>query len=155
MARFWRILSSWTQRWDLDLVLLQFVEVSKEQADELVYAAAHGDMAKIGSNLRLPQDPDSRTANDITALMMASNEGHAEIVRLLLAAGADTELVEITGCTALIAASNAGHVEVVSLLLDAGADKDVVDKRGMTALIMASNEGHAAVVELASGRRRR
>ena len=133
---------------DLDLVLLPFVEDSKEQADELVYAAAHGDMAKIGSNLQLPQDPDSCTARGITALMMASNEGHTEIVSLLLAAGANANLVETTGSTALIAASNAGHVEVVSLLLDAGADTDVVDKRGMTALIMASDRGHAAVVSL-------
>ena len=51
-----------------------------------------------------------------TVLMAASDHGHVEVVRILLEAGADENLVDIDGFTALILASEQGHGEVVRML---------------------------------------
>ncbi len=54
----------------------------------------------------------------MTALLIASTNGHFEVVRLLLA-HQDVEVNQTStdGATALILASGNGHVEVVKLLL--------------------------------------
>jgi len=49
--------------------------------------------------------------------------GHAEVIRLLLAAGAKVDAPEDEGQTALMLAAHEGHMGVVKLLLEAGADK--------------------------------
>ena len=58
-------------------------------------------------------------------MVFASDKGHVEVVRSLLMAGADTDLIGEHGSTPLRFASCAGHVEVVRLLLEAGANKDL------------------------------
>ena len=56
-----------------------------------------------------------------TALMMASAEGHATVVELLIEAGADLNLVDEEGATALSLARSYGHLDVAAKLADAGA----------------------------------
>ena len=53
-----------------------------------------------------------------TALMLAAQDGHVEIVRLLLESGADKHLAMNDGRTALIVAPQRGHLEIVELLLE-------------------------------------
>ena len=75
--------------------------------------------------------------------------GHEEIVKLLLDAGANKEATSSSGGTrGLFLAAAAANEAVVKLLLEAGANKDAMDKFGETALVMATNEGHDAVVAL-------
>ena len=57
-----------------------------------------------------------------TDLMVASKEGHLEVVRLLLESGADKDLARNEDWTALFVASESGHLEVVRLLLQCGVD---------------------------------
>ena len=56
------------------------------------------------------------------ALQAASNNGHKEIVQLLLERGADVYAWGVNYGNALQAASNEGHEEIVQLLLETGAD---------------------------------
>ena len=49
--------------------------------------------------------------------------GHLEVVRALIAAGADVNLPNKDGLTALILAAKKGHLEVVQVLIAAGAKK--------------------------------
>lgn len=86
-----------------------------------------------------------------TAVQVAASRGNEAVVKVLLDAGADTN-VQYQGrggsANALQAASMLGHTAIVKLLLDAGADVNAPesDSRG-SALQIASEEGHTAVVE--------
>ena len=60
-------------------------------------------------------------SNGATSLMFAAQNGHAEVVRALLAAGADVNAANKNGVTALMASNQNGHAEVVHTLVTAGA----------------------------------
>ena len=79
-----------------------------------------------------------------TALHHAAKKGHVEVVRLLLAAGADRNASEKCESTALIEASTGGHLATVRVLLsETGRATDFAGQRGRTALLWASIHGHA------------
>ncbi|CAE7216287.1 ANKRD1 [Symbiodinium sp. KB8] len=114
---------------DLKIVVVDFAEVSQSEVDDLSQHAADGIMAEVESKLQLPANPDSLNEYGLAALHRASQCGHAEIVRLLVEAGAHKDMRDEQnscghGLTALMYASMNGHVEVVRLLVEAGADKD-------------------------------
>lgn len=52
-----------------------------------------------------------------TALMLAVSHGRIDMVKALLACGADVNIQDDEGSTALMCASEHGHVEIVKLLL--------------------------------------
>ena len=70
---------------------------------------------------------------DFTSLYIASQNGHLDVVRELLARGANIEAADNDGVTPLIIASLFGCVDVVRALLAAGANKHHVDNDGTTA----------------------
>ena len=76
------------------------------------------------------------------AMQVASRGGHAEDVRLLLAAGAD---VHVDDDEALGLASEDGYVDVVCALLAAGADTNA---SGGWPIHAATGAGHMDVVHL-------
>lgn len=80
----------------------------------------------------------------ITPLQVASSQGHIEIARLLLGAGADiNNLKGDTGRTPLMWAAINGHVAVIQLLLDRGANSKI-----KKALDLAKSEGHSEAVKV-------
>ena len=81
-------------------------------------------------------------ADDDEALRAASRYGHAAVVEVLLAHGAD---VHARDDAALRGASDNGHLAVVKALLAHGAD---VQAHNDEALLAASRNGHDAVVEV-------
>lgn len=72
-----------------------------------------------------------------TALIWAATAGHMVNVRILLAYGADPNLVDCQGNTALHVAAAAGHLQIVRDLLAHGAHPEVTDSNGDTALQLA------------------
>jgi ankyrin repeat protein len=64
--------------------------------------------------------PDLRFASQTPLIVRAVLEGHTRVVRVLLDAGADCNLVDSRGCTALHAAARGGRLECVRLLLAVG-----------------------------------
>jgi ankyrin repeat protein len=82
-----------------------------------------------------------------SGLKMASFQGHAAIVALLLNAGADTEAKHEYGNTALLVVVHQGHTECLKLLLKADADTEAADEIGNTALLLAAEYGYAECVK--------
>ena len=62
-----------------------------------------------------------------TALMVAARYGHLEVVKVLLAKGADVNAKDNAGNTALMVAAKYGHPEVVKILKDAEVKSGIVD----------------------------
>ena len=81
------------------------------------------------------------------ALYNASENGHLEIVKILINAGVDVNLPVENGLTPLHISSHKGHVEVVEALIKAGAKVDSKISDDKTPLHISSHEGHVKVVE--------
>jgi len=85
-----------------------------------------------------------------TAIIKASENGHAQVLLFLLLSGAnpnDTDLT-ILHQSPLILASHQGHTDVINILLDAGVNMEYQNSLGETALITAAQEGQINAVRL-------
>ena len=107
-------------------------------------------VGKSTDRVSVVTQPEHQTARtpDIS-IHEAASEGYPEVVKRLLAAGADVNLRDDAGRTLLHEASYAGHKEIVELLITKGADlnaKGLLD--GGTPLHFATFRGHKEVVEL-------
>ncbi len=80
----------------------------------------------------------------IQALAIASEDGHVEIVDVLLKGGANADELSDqsqTARTPLSLAAENGHVAIVKRLIESGATVDTRDRRGRTVLIQDSHSG--------------
>lgn len=92
---------------------------------------------------------DLRDEKEQTPLVLASHEGHTEIVRALLGENAHPGLaIGPRGRTPIHYAARKGHSAVVDLLLRAQGDVDGMDFHQWTALQYAASRGHSHVVHL-------
>src|SRR4029079_268341 len=95
-----------------------------------------------------------------TALMRAAFSGDIELVKLLLAHGADTKIISKDSETMLMAACGTGFIpgyskgrtpaerlEVVKLLVELGQDVNAADDYGITPLMVAANIGDVPVIQ--------
>jgi ankyrin len=94
-----------------------------------------------------------------TALMRAAFSGDLELVKLLLAKGADPAVVSKDNETVLEAAAALGFIQgyskgrsaaerldVIKLLVDLGADVNAADDFGITPLMAAANLGEVSII---------
>ena len=116
----------------------------------LLWAASGGHVAVAAYLLDQGAAVNQRIRGALrTALYMACERGHGEVVRLLLARGADPTLSDGEGYTPLIIASLTGHVEVVRCLLSDGKSPiNSYTHFGRTALWYAAWGGNAEVARL-------
>jgi ankyrin repeat protein len=115
----------------------------------LIVAAGGGQLELVQVLLRCGADARLREPDGTRALDWAAQEGHREVVDVLLAH--DRGLLDLPGLrdrTPLMAAAGNGHVDLVGVLLERGADPRRRMDRGARALDWAADEGHEAVVEL-------
>lgn len=89
---------------------------------------------KASVNLNQPDESGS------PALLIASCFGYAEIVKLLIAAGANVDAHDSRGWSALMWASNNNHTSIAKLLIDQGADREAVTKKGRSASHFATDD---------------
>ncbi|XP_055369430.1 KN motif and ankyrin repeat domain-containing protein 1-like isoform X2 [Betta splendens] len=84
-----------------------------------------------------------------TALMLAVSHGRMDMVRALLAQGAEVNLQDDEGSTALMCASEHGHADIVRLLLSRPeCDAALTDSDDSTALSIALEAGHHDIAVL-------
>jgi uncharacterized protein len=95
-----------------------------------------------------------------TALMRAAFSGDIELVKLLLAHGADPKVISKDSETTLMAACGTGFIpgyskgrtpaerlEVVKLLIELGQDVNAADDYGITPLMVAGNIGDVPIIQ--------
>lgn len=114
-------------------------------------------------SLRDDRGPDSVLQPGTTALARAAKGGDVEVVRLLLAHGANPTLPTVQGVTPMMMAAGTGYngrdsrgryqtedeaVEITKMLLAAGADINQRANDGGTALHGAAGRGRNALVNL-------
>lgn len=116
--------------------------------DEIVEAAASGDLTRIQWFLDRGFNVNHPLAGDGTVLLIAARRGHAAAVELLLDHGADPNVPSPGDGNALIAAAAANQVKVIDLLLRRGANVDAVVHGDETALITAARRGSADAARL-------
>jgi ankyrin repeat protein len=97
---------------------------------ELFQAADEGDVARVRELEALVNERD---AEGRTALHVAAQRGHVEVVTALVQMGADKEAANAVGARPLHWAAMSGQLEVVRLLLQLGADWDATMHDGTTA----------------------
>jgi ankyrin repeat protein len=120
-------------------------------------------------NARVKDSTETRTVftnqwldeNGATAFLRASQSGDLELMRLLLARGADPKINTVLNVTPLQVAAGIGWVDgvttewseatnlqAVKLLLDLGIDPNLQANTGRTALHGAAHKGRPAVVQM-------
>lgn len=90
---------------------------------------------------------------DGTALIAAAHLGHAEIVRVLIAAKAPLDHVNNLGWTALIESIVLGdggknHTDTLEALVKAGANINLADRSGRTPLTLAEGRGYTTMARI-------
>lgn len=117
----------------------------------LHYAAFFGHAAAAARLLAAGADPDATARNPmkVRPIHSAAAARAADVVKLLLEHGAQTDAAQQAGWTALHAASHHGDAATAALLLARGADPGRANDDGRTAADMARGAGPAGAEVLA------
>ncbi len=128
------------------------VDAQDAQLDNiLLWAAREGDLEFVRLAHAAGADPTIRNRYGGVGIIPASERGHVEVVRFLLAETAvDVNHVNDLGWTALLEAillSDGGpdHRAIVALLIEHGADVDLADGDGVRPLAHARARGHSEI----------
>lgn len=129
--------------------------VSGDVNEELVKSAANGDAQKCEEVLKQSNTAGAGIGPDVngvfaghTALQAASQNGHLEVITVLLRFHADVEIEDKDGDRAVHHAAFGDEPAVMQLLAHAGADLNARNKRRQTALHIGVNKGHIGVVKM-------
>ncbi len=97
-------------------------------------AAWANDVARARRLIRQGADVDAKDETEQSAYLIATSEGHLDLLRLALRHGADVNDKDSWNGTGLIRAAERGHGLVVGELLRAGIDRDHVNRIGYQAI---------------------
>lgn len=84
---------------------------------------------------------DTRDKYGLTAIHLASYEGHAEIVEFLLSKNLSVNSTDCKGRSALTHCCRKGNIQTLEILISHGANVNITDELGDTPLIIASRRG--------------
>jgi ankyrin repeat protein len=125
-----------------------------DRYDIITIAAVANDPPMLRIALEGGGNPRAVTSRyDGTALIAAAHLGHADIVRMLIAANAPLDHVNNLGWTALIESIVLGdggkrHTDTLAELVRAGANVNLPDGRGTTPLTLARSRGFSEMARI-------
>jgi ankyrin repeat protein len=100
-------------------------------------------------NLQMPDLPALGKKNiRWSALHFVAAKGDEDVLKLLLAKGANVHLQAADGSTALNNAATMGRTGAARLLIEAGADVNHKTRDGLNPLLIAADRGHTECVQL-------
>lgn len=114
--------------------------------EELVRSAASGDANKVEGLLKRDASVNGVYVTH-TALQAACQNGHLDVLRLLVRYGADVEIEDKDGDRAIHHAAFGDEPEAIRLLAQAGADLNARNARRQTPLHIAVYKGHVNSVQ--------
>ena len=119
----------------------------------LMLAAYYGHTETVCYLVGLPDVEVNYAANDdgFTALHCAVQEGHPDVVEVLIDAGADIEARTTEASTPLHYACENGKLAIVKVLVKAGADACATENDGATCIKLAANFGRTETVRYLVG----
>jgi ankyrin repeat protein len=97
-------------------------------------AAWKNDVARARRLIRQGADVNAKDDTQQSAYLVATSEGHLDLLRLTLRNGARVNDKDSWNGTGLIRAAERGHADVVGELLQAGIDRDHVNRIGYQAI---------------------
>ena len=115
---------------------------------ELIDTAGRGDEGQIARIREAGMAINKRDDFGQSALLMACRNGHLEVVKALLADGADPDIQSENGSTALIWAAAKGYGEIAQVLLESGANKELADDQGWTAARFAEEQNYTQIAQM-------
>jgi len=125
-----------------------------QKYDIVTIASVSNDVPMLKLALAGGADPKAITSPYVgTALIAAAHLGHAEVVRVLIAAGAPLDHVNNLGWTALmesivLGSGGKAHTETLEVLVKAGVSVNIADRQGVTPLGHAKSRGYADMVQM-------
>lgn len=133
-------------RMSLALAMGILTSASPVFAQSLIGATFKGDLSQVRTLLDQGADVNGRDNQGVTPLHYAAQQGHNEIVELLISRGADVNLGTLKGGHAPIhLACSQGQLEAVQLLTKHGADVTKVNQNGDTPLHVAAVDNQPAI----------
>jgi ankyrin repeat protein len=153
------------QRYLFSGMLMTAVVCSQCHAEDttalLLQAACAGNGKMVARLIDEGVDVNAGGRHGGTALFLAADQGHTEVVRLLLEHGADPNRIPwpdpaagVIAMTPLMAAAARGHTAIAELLLAHGADASIqvgetaLYEQGVTAIFLATVNGHTGAAEV-------
>ena len=113
----------------------------------LIHAAYFGHTDAVRYLVSLPEvDLNHQDTKNYTPLHYAVQEKHADVVQVLIDAGADIETKNVDGRSPLHVASISGELTTVTKLVKAGADVRATEDDRATCLLLAAYDGHTDIV---------
>jgi ankyrin repeat protein len=129
-------------------VIFIFCLFSQANAQDIFSAAAEGNLEKIKQLISEKQElVKASNESKKTALHIASEKGHLEIVKYLLENGADTNAKNKFELTPLFSAAENGNLELAEMLIEHKADVNAFSQFFGTALHRAVYMGHPEVAK--------
>jgi len=112
----------------------------------LILASTAGDIKMVKLLLSFKADPNV-TNEGYSALRYASEQGHVEVIKLLIESGAQIDFADPDGFTALMSAAANDKTDAIKYLLDKGAKKSLVDSKKRTAYDYAKTDKAKAILQ--------
>lgn len=134
---------------DLDALIKKIfnTRISCDPNEELVKSAANGNKVKCEELLKRTDVDVNGVFSSHTALQAASQNGHVDVIHVLLKFNANVEIEDKDGDRAVHHAAFGDECMVINLLAQANADLNARNKRRQTPLHIAVNKGHIQVVQ--------
>lgn len=119
-------------------------------SNALFCAAYKGDIAKVKELLASGTDVNTTNSHGYTALIFAVKAEQTKMVKLLIKAGADANIINdsVEDTTALTIAIKKNNLKIMKLLLEAGANANVADEGGQTPLELAVEANNLKMVKM-------
>ena len=116
--------------------------------ESLAQCVIEGRIQEISLFLAAGFSPDTRNKMGVPLLNIAARNGMREVIRFLLMANADVNIIsEDRRTSALIDSVMAKKYDLMMDLIKAGADLDIQSRDGQTALVVAVGTGEEKTVE--------